>query len=166
MTLGQVAEAASISKSYLSRLEGDRSNPSLATLQAIMRVYQLPLAVLFEHPLAKPPVAIVRKTERKTHMLPGSDVRREFLSPDANRRMEAVLMTAQPGEATGLRDFSHQGEEFGLILEGRLRLNVGNEACILEQGDAVCFDCSIPHGWESIGDTAAKVIWVVTPPAF
>jgi transcriptional regulator with XRE-family HTH domain len=166
LTLEQVAEAAGLSKSYISQLENDKSNPSLNSLQAIMRVYELPLAVLFEHPETHSVLSVVRASQRKTYALPDSAVRREFLTPDTRRKLEAVLTIAEAGEDSGQTPFSHEGEEFGLVLSGRLKFCVGSESCILEEGDSVYFDCSLPHRWESIGDTPAAAIWVMTPPSF
>jgi transcriptional regulator with XRE-family HTH domain len=166
LTLGEVAEAAHVSKSYLSQLENDRSNPSLSILQAITQVYQVPLAALFEYTAALPTVAVVRKSQRKTYRLPDSAVQREFLSPNARGKMEAVLTTADPGENSGPKHFAHEGEEFGLVLEGKLRYHVGNETCILEEGDSIYHDSSLPHGWENIGEGVARAVWVVTPPSF
>ena len=165
LTLEQVAEAASLSKSYLSQLENDNCNPSLNSLRAVMNVYRLPMAVLFEYPDAQPTIAVVRKSRRKTYTLPDSVVRREFLTPDTRRKMEAVLTVSAAGEASGVA-FSHEGEEFGIVLSGKLKLYVGKESCVLEEGDCVYFDCSLPHHWKSIGDVPAEVLWVLTPPSF
>lgn len=166
MTLGEVAEAAQISKSYLSNLENDRSNPSLATLQAITNHYEVPLAALFEYTASKRSMTVVRKNQRKTYRLPDSAVQREFLSPNVQGKLEAVLTIAERGETSGPEPFAHEGEEFGLILEGCLRYYVGNESCILNEGDSIYFDCSLPHRWENIGEGIAKAIWVSTPPTF
>jgi transcriptional regulator with XRE-family HTH domain len=165
LTLEQVAEAASLSKSYLSQLENDHSNPSLNSLRAVMDVYGLPLAVLFEYSDTHPTIAVVRKSKRKTYTLPDSVVRREFLTPDTRRKMEAVLTVAGVGETSGAV-FTHEGEEFGVVLKGKLRLHVGEVSCTLEEGDSVYFDCSFPHHWENIGDVPAEVLWVLTPPSF
>lgn len=166
MTLGEVAEFAHVSKGYLSQLENDRSNPSLSILQAITHVYQVPLAALFEYTVALPTVSVVRKSQRKIYRLPDSEVQREFLSPNVRRKMEAVLVTADPGENSGPGHFAHEGEEFGLVLEGKLKYYVGNETCILEEGDSIYHDSSLDHGWENIGEGVARVVWVVTPPSF
>jgi transcriptional regulator with XRE-family HTH domain len=166
LTLGEVAEAAQISKSYLSNLENDRSNPSLSILKAITNHYQVPLAALFEYTASKRPMTVVRKNQRKTYRLPDSAVQREFLSPNVQGKLEAVLTIAERGETSGTIPFVHDGEEFGLILEGCLKYYVGNETCVLEEGDSIYFDCSLPHGWENIGDGVARAIWVLTPPSF
>lgn len=165
LTLEQVAEAASLSKSYLSQMENDNCNPSLNSLRSVMSVYGLPLAVLFEYTETQPALSVVRRAKRKTYNLPDSVVRREFLTPDAQRKLEAVLTTAGVGEASGAV-FSHEGEEFGFVLRGTLRLCVGEVSCVLEEGDSVYFDCSFPHHWESIGQVPAEVLWVMTPPSF
>jgi transcriptional regulator with XRE-family HTH domain len=166
LTVDRVAAAASLSKSYISQIENDKANPSLGTLQAIMNVLQLPLAALFEYSADRPRIAVVRKAERKADTLSGSKVRRYFLSPDAQKKMEAVLVSAQPGMISGPNPFAHDGEEFGMILRGKVKLRVGDTTLVLEEGDCVYFDCNMPHEWVCIGDGPAESIWVVTPPSF
>jgi transcriptional regulator with XRE-family HTH domain len=57
---------------------------------------------------------------------------------------------------------SHSGEEFVYVVEGVLEITLGNVRHRLEQGDSIVFDGSIPHGYETVGDGAARTLFVCT----
>ncbi|MEI8608587.1 cupin domain-containing protein [Enterovibrio sp. Hal110] len=39
----------------------------------------------------------------------------------------------------------HDGEESGIVIEGRLELTVGDDVFVLEAGDSYYFDSNRPH---------------------
>lgn len=166
LTLEQVANRASLSKAFISQLENDKANPSLGSLKAVVGVFGLPVAALFGGLADDSEIAVVRKGQRKGFNLPESDVKFELLSPDTNRKMEFLYTTAEPGVRSSPRRFAHEGEECGIIIQGTLRLRVGDREFILEEGDSVYFPSNIPHDWENIGDVPVESIWVITPPSF
>ena len=53
---------------------------------------------------------------------------------------------------------SHQGEEFFYVLEGTIKLFLDDKEILLETGDAIYFDSSLPHAGISIGDKPAKTL--------
>ena len=61
---------------------------------------------------------------------------------------------------------SHKGEECGIILEGRLKAYVGDQVFILEDGDCIYLDSSMPHRWENISEIEVRAFWINTPATF
>ena len=55
----------------------------------------------------------------------------------------------------------HPGQEFNYCLEGRLEVTVGEHALILNEGDSLFFDSSIPHGMKALGGKAARFLAVI-----
>jgi quercetin dioxygenase-like cupin family protein len=79
--------------------------------------------------------------------------------------MQVFYTTIRPwGGSKGL--FSHKGEEFGLVLKGRLELVLKDKVYMVEENETVYFSSEILHGWTNRGDADAVVIWVITPPSF
>ena len=58
---------------------------------------------------------------------------------------------------------SHPHEQFSLLLEGRLRLTVGNEIRDIGPGDGWYAPGGVPHGGVVLGDEAAVFIDVYSP---
>jgi transcriptional regulator with XRE-family HTH domain len=194
MTLVAVSSDAGVSKSMLSRIERNDSAPTITTLQKIASALGVDLAYLVTDldagdPAASPdrsalpiaardrsvdaastnghestPVSIVRNHQRKRLLMPwGANY--EMLCPDMQHRIEFISMNYPVGG--GSDDFySHDGEECGVVVQGRFRGIVGDQDFILEVGDSVYYASSIPHRWENAGDVEAKAIWAITPPSF
>lgn len=78
--------------------------------------------------------------------------------------MEPLVFTLQPKGHTGKQLNVHEGEEFGLVLEGKIKVQIGKEFYTLEQGDSISFDSMLPHKFRNIGKGKAKVLWVVFSP--
>jgi uncharacterized cupin superfamily protein len=72
----------------------------------------------------------------------------------------------RPGAQSGKKMLSHQGEEAGLVIKGRLALEVDGRRYQLGPGDAYSFDSRKPHSFHNIGDTELVVVSACTPPSF
>ncbi|MAF33151.1 MAG: hypothetical protein CL941_04225 [Desulfobacter sp.] len=52
------------------------------------------------------------------------------------------------------------------MLKGKLQGFIGDQVVVLEEGDSIYFDSSIPHRWDNMGEGEMKAIWAITPPSF
>jgi transcriptional regulator with XRE-family HTH domain len=180
LTLVQMAERCHISPSFLSQIERDQANPSVATLHTIAEVFGLPLATFFdEQPEPKsgtgvnsyqPPVEtlakVVRSNQRKLLIYPGSGIRNELLSPDLQRKIQMMRVVIPPHASMGDVPLVHEGEECGFVLQGQIEVWVGDEHYILGPGDAIYQPSTVPHHSRNISDVEAIVITAITPPSF
>jgi len=164
LTLVELAGAAGTSPSFLSQLERGATNASIETLRRIAMALGVPLFHLFvDEPSA---LWVVRRDKRKRLSYPDSGATYELLVPDLNREMELVLITLDQGRATFETPFSHAGKECDVVLEGQVQFEIGNRREMLEAGDAIYFDCTIPHRFVNAGRSAARLVSVVSPPTF
>ena len=67
---------------------------------------------------------------------------------------------------TGEELLTHEGEETGILVEGRLELVVGLETFILEAGDSYYFESTKPHRFRNPFDVPARLISAATPANF
>jgi transcriptional regulator with XRE-family HTH domain len=164
LTLAQLAKRAGVSVSFLSQLERGANHASIETLRQIVQALEVPLFHVFlsehEDPL------VVHRGARKRMAFPGSEAEYELVSPDLKRRMELVLISLQPGRATFKTAFSHPGEECDYVLSGKVRFEIGDRVEVLGEGDAIYFDCGIPHRFVNVGSAPAALLAAVTPPTF
>ncbi len=64
-----------------------------------------------------------------------------------HRNSEPLFVTAQPqDEGLPIHLTTHPGHEFDYVLSGRLRIQLGSKVEVLEPGDSVLLDSSLPHG--------------------
>lgn len=165
-----IAKLTGYSQSYISQIERGIVNPSVVALQKIADSFGLSTAYFFEsdNPVitTNDITGIVRKIERKGLLYPGSNIIYQLLSPDLQGKIEFLMITAPPGSSTGDEPFIHEGQEWGVILKGTMEIWVKDVQYILEEGDSVTFDSSLPHRWSNCGQDELVAVWVVTPPSF
>ena len=64
-----------------------------------------------------------------------------------NRNTEPLFVRAQPqDEGLPIHLTTHPGHEFDYVLSGRLRIQLGEKIDVLNPGDSVLLDSSLPHG--------------------
>ena len=72
----------------------------------------------------------------------------------------------RPGADSGKHMLTHQGEEAGIVIKGRLQLEVAGRRYELKAGDAYFFDSRKPHSFKNAGDTELVLVSACTPPSF
>ena len=67
-----------------------------------------------------------------------------------NRTMEPMIVTLNEDDEEPAK-VVHGGQEFNFVLEGSVKVTVGAKSFILNKGDCIYFDPSIPHGQAAVG---------------
>lgn len=76
-----------------------------------------------------------------------------------NHKADVFIVTVEPKpNAHVVYKNTHPGQEFNLVLEGKMELYIGGKTIVLEEGDSIYFDSSKPHGMLAIGDRAVKFL--------
>lgn len=168
-TLKRLSEKCDLSVSFLSQVERGLSSTSITSLHIICQALGITLGELFAD-LGTPVDSVVGAggTERVTHAgepvaisLSNAAIKYRFLSRHfPERRFEIMIGEISPGYT--YPPASHEGEEFGYVLEGKLRLALGDEEYILGPGDSYHFPSHTPHGYQVDGEEPTKVLWVQT----
>ena len=76
-------------------------------------------------------------------------------------RMEPFVVTLEPVHIREKHLSSHEGEEFIYVLEGRMKIRLGEHTDVLEPGDSIYFRCTTPHHVTCEGDEPAKILAVI-----
>jgi DNA-binding transcriptional MerR regulator/quercetin dioxygenase-like cupin family protein len=163
LTLRQAADRAGLSVSFVSSVERGTAGASVSALQRLTSSYGATLLDLFAR--TAPPTRLVRPAERPVLELAGPGVRIEQLC-SGQTQMEPQLFVLAPG-ASSQGVYAHAGEEFMFLLEGSLRVSLGeDEEYTLLPGDALYFPSSLPHRWSNVAATETRLLWINTPPTF
>ncbi len=164
LTQEELANRTGLTKGYISQLERDHTSPSLSTLKDLLDVLGETMASFFEE---HPEEQTVYKQDDRILMAESTErFKVELLVQASQKRdMEPVLVTLAPGAKTW-EDRSHQGQEFGYILNGDVSLQLGRDHHKLCQGDCFYFTSDKKHLLKNVGQTEAQILWVVTPPTF
>jgi len=164
VNLTELAEKTGYTKSFISQVEKNKTSPSLSSLFRITEALGIsPQEILHEESSSER--IMVRKNEREIYYHKKSKAKLEFLfSKNPRRKMEPLFINLKVGGCSD--SYSHEGEEFGTILKGKLELTVGDETYHLKEGDCVYFSSHIKHHWKNNGPEEVIALWVTTPPSF
>jgi mannose-6-phosphate isomerase-like protein (cupin superfamily) len=61
---------------------------------------------------------------------------------------------------------THEGEECGIMLSGRLEVTVADKTEVLRAGDAYYFRSDQPHQFRNPGNEPCELITACSPPSF
>jgi transcriptional regulator with XRE-family HTH domain len=161
LTLAQLAASAGISPSALSQIERGLIEPSLGTLWQLNDVLGSSLFDFFNRPHQER-VQLCRSDERSLVQLDGYSY--QTLVQASRRRLDLFILTLEPGEEPVRPPLAHYGEECGVVTAGRMEVHVGDEVHVLEEGDSIWFDSTLPHTFRAAGGTTCTSIWTNTLP--
>ncbi|MFN8453471.1 MAG: XRE family transcriptional regulator [Anaerolineae bacterium] len=165
LTLQQLADQSGLSISFLSQVEHDKVNISVANLKKIALALGIHMTAFFSAKEVPPQGLVTRAAERRRLYLAETGWQIEALLPEDATRLEAFLVRLAPGSSDNTA-YPHQGDEFSLVLQGVIRYTVSEESYLLAAGDTIYHKSNVPHQWQNAGDEEALVLTVATPPAF
>ncbi|MGM0471047.1 MAG: helix-turn-helix domain-containing protein [Bacillota bacterium] len=162
-SLSKLAEEIECTPSFLSQVERGKAEPSITSLRKISRALNVPMFYFLLDANKHSPV--VKKDERKILTFP-THLTFELLSPDLKRQLEVIHAELEPGCYTCEQPLAHPGEECTVVLEGKMKIQIGDKFYELDQGDSIYYYASIPHKIISIGEEDLVFISAITPPNF
>lgn len=77
--------------------------------------------------------------------------------------MEPFIVTLEPVPVREKHLSVHEGEEFIYVLEGRMKIRLGDHSDVLDPGDSIYFNCKTPHHVTCEGAMSAKILAVIYP---
>lgn len=171
MSLQQMADKTSLSKPLLSQIESEVVAPPVATLLKISKALNVNIGYFFQAEESGKKAVIVRKNERKQVFRriheDSSRVGYYYESlayPKVDKHMEPFQVQFEVKKKEDLLFFTHKGEEFVFVLDGELEFNYEEETFVLEPGDSLYFDSSLPHAFRAVGKKNALAIDVIYAP--
>lgn len=78
-----------------------------------------------------------------------------------NKKIEPLLVTVEPEENKKMSLVTHPGQEFNFVLEGRIKIIIGENEIALSEGDSIYFDPTIPHGQVALDGKLSKFITII-----
>ena len=111
-------------------------------------------------------IHVGRKQDYATVTFDGSAERWEILAAGLlHGKVRAVVSTlARRGKGVPPERVLIEAGQMKLmyVLQGKVALSYNGERHLLEAGDSAYLDGGIPHGWENVGTSEARTLWVIT----
>jgi transcriptional regulator with XRE-family HTH domain len=168
MGLVELGRHTGLSAAMLSKVERGKLFPTLPTLLRISLVFSVGLEHFFSDDRKRQVVAVVRRADRKRfpERPDGQDISFYFESLDfaaLERKLNAYYAEFEPVAAGKARTHKHTGVEFLSVLRGKLEIRIAMEDYLLEAGDSIYFDASLPHSYRKISQKPCSAIVVTVP---
>jgi transcriptional regulator with XRE-family HTH domain len=145
VTLADLAAQTGISTSTLSRLEAGLRRPTLEQLLPLARAYGVTLDELVD----APPTGDPRINLRPIACGDGTVILPLTRRPGGIQAYKFVLPAGGDDAEPDLR--THEGYDWVYVLNGTLRLVLGEHDLLLEPGQAAEFDTRTPHWFGAAG---------------
>lgn len=167
VTLERLAQATGFTKGYLSKIENSRKVPPIGSLARIASALDADISHFFQArgEGSRDAVSVVHRKDRQPVVRGGTAFGYDYASLAHNRRdkrMEPFLFTF-PRRVDKAALFQHDGEEFMFILSGKVEFELDGERYILEEGDSIYFDASLPHKGRALGARAKALVVTYSP---
>jgi transcriptional regulator with XRE-family HTH domain len=162
MTLEQVAKRAGVSKSLLSQIERDQTNPTLATLWRLTKALGANLEdVLRREDQTRP---IEHLATHATPVITSADgsVSLRILGPlDLAGQVEWYELTARPGAT--LKSSAHEPGtvEHLTVLDGELSVDSGGGTRSARAGETLRYRADLDHAIRNTGKSEARAMMIM-----
>lgn len=145
-TMQEIAEASELSKSMISKIENNKTVPSVAALVKIAKALGTNISNIIEqegwvNAIMTPQLKAqhnLTSTEKGYSIYP-------YASEYHEKKMQPFLFVAKKGEVIP-HEVSHEGEEFIYVIKGQMKMQVGDVEYLLTTGDSLYFNSILKHG--------------------
>lgn len=151
-TLQEIADACDLSRGMISKIENNKTVPSVAALVKIAKALGTNISNILEqdgwlnaiHTTRKKASENLTKTEKGYSIFP-------YASGYHEKQMQPFLFVARRGEVKA-HELSHEGEEFIYVIKGQMKMQVGETEYLLKEGDTLYFNSLQKHGILPVSD--------------
>jgi mannose-6-phosphate isomerase-like protein (cupin superfamily)/DNA-binding transcriptional regulator YiaG len=150
MSLEQFSKISGIDKNKLKDIEDHRILPDLGTIVKLSKALRIGTSFLLGEKSGYS-YSVMRKQERQNiqRFSTGSTDRPNYqyqslASGIKDRHMETFLVNLTP-DAGNTELSNHDGEEFLVVMEGAIKVVLGNKEETLKEGDSIYYLATIPH---------------------
>lgn len=151
MSIAELSQKSGVAVSVISKLERNQTKAEVNTLFRLARVFRLSLGDFIN--LAENKVAhLLNEENYSSH---GFDFRR--IGYGNYRCMHGK---ARKGTELSTPDLHGDDLESCWVLEGKIKISLPNEICILERGMSVQFDALMPHTYEVLEDCEIIIVHI------
>lgn len=161
----QLGRQSGVANATISQIESGRLNPTVSMLKKILDGIPISLSEFFSDDLDMQEKIFYRAGEL-IEIAEGGVCFRQVGSNLRNSAIQLLRESYAPGASTGRHALTHEGEECGIVLSGRLQVSVGDKSEVLQAGDAYYFKSDQPHRFQNPGNEKCELVSACTPPSF
>ena len=159
----EVAESCHLRVEEYMALESGESDISVNVLQTIARRYGISLDVLMFGEEPKMNAYFITRAGAGVSVERRNAYKYEALASGfRDRKADPFIVTVEPAPTDAPMHLnSHEGQEMNYVLEGRLLLSLSGKELVLNIGDSLYFDSSLPHGMKALDGRPVRFLAII-----
>lgn len=159
----EVAESCHLRVEEYMALESGESDISVNVLQTIARRYGISLDVLMFGEEPKMNAYFITRAGAGVSVERRKAYKYEALASGfRDRKADPFIVTVEPAPANAPMHLnSHEGQEMNYVLERRLLLSLNGKELVLNVGDSLYFDSSLPHGMKALDGRPVRFLAII-----
>ncbi|MDR1556943.1 MAG: XRE family transcriptional regulator [Tannerellaceae bacterium] len=163
ITPEEMSRACNLPVEEYLRLESGTRDISVSILHQIAQVYGVELTTLMFGDEPKMNAYFVTRRGRGVAVERTRAYKYQSLAAGfAGRKADPFLVTVHPKpEDEPIYLNSHTGQEYNLILEGRMLLRINGKDLVLEAGDSIYFNSELPHGMKALNGEKVRFLAII-----
>lgn len=157
MSVEDLSERAGIAATLINDIESGRVSPALGVMVKLSRALGQRVGTFMDDQLGRDPV-ITRAAEQEEGIASHKEssqgqYRYHALGAGkADRHMEPFFIKISPTKERTTS--SHEGEEFIIVVSGKVELLYGKDTHVLTEGDTMYYNSLVPHCLSAVGGDA------------
>ena len=164
MSLDDLARRSGVSKSMLSQIEQDKTNPTIITAWKIAKALGLTIEELMESD-GSSMIEVIRCNDAPVIYSEDKLCQIRINSPmHMTDSLELYHMTFKAGGKNISKPHFANAEEFLTVIEGNIKITSGDCTTVLQKGDTARYKADVGHSIENISETASEAYLVVWYP--
>lgn len=158
MTLQKLGEVSGLSPSMLSLVERGRASPSIGSLIVISNALGVTMSDLLTGDAAPESGPVVRVEDQQIVETADHVVRR-LIRQDRSRGVSIAVNEYAPHTGSAHTPITHDGYEYGYVLEGELTVEVEGTTHTLRPGDLISYESRRPHRIWNHSGRKVRTLW-------
>lgn len=166
LSIAELSKMSEVSTGLISQIERDMVIPSVVSLWRLAQALETNINYFFEDPTQEEQV-IIRKGNHKTLIAHANTSYYKLLSPTSKEHtLDLTEVTLKSGCSYEHPPIVHDGEECGYVIKGELTVYLNGHEYVLQEGDSIYFNASLPHKYINRSNADCVSIWAMTPSFF
>lgn len=162
MTMSSLAVGAGVTSSYISQVERNIVEPSVATLQRIAHTLEAPIFSFFDEEFKEP--LIVRADARAASSRSGTGITYQYISPVSGENAnKAEMFFVQIAPRNNDEYVQNRFDECLYIIKGSVRIFLEDTSYSLEGGDSIFIKENVPYKLFNAGLKPATGLSCISP---
>ena len=166
LSLKELSHKSGISAAAIHKIESNGITPTITTMMKISDALGKKVSHFIEEKTEDSDVVFVSANEREPILTFKKGLELQGISA---RKYGDFIMTAaysvlEVGASSGKKPMKHRGEELVYCINGKVEFQVYDKTYTLAPGDSIHFRTLLEHKWKNVGQSKAKLLWILAVP--